>query len=88
MEEYTEKRNELIGHILRHDGLLLLILECVIDGKNHRGRPRLQYISQIMEDQGCNSYQELKRKASDREAWKLLQPIIRLNTAERERERS
>lgn len=68
-----KRRNELIGHILRHDGLLLLILEGVIDGKNHRGRPRLQYISQIMEDQGCNSYQELKRKASDREAWKLLQ---------------
>uniref|UniRef100_A0A2S2P7C6 Uncharacterized protein n=1 Tax=Schizaphis graminum TaxID=13262 RepID=A0A2S2P7C6_SCHGA len=67
-----KRRNELIGHILRHDGLLLLILEGVIDGKNHRGRPRLQYVNQIMEDQECNSYQELKRKASDREAWKLL----------------
>ena len=68
-----KRRNELIGHILRHDGLLGLILEGLVDGKNHRGRPRLQYISQIIEDQGCSSYQELKRKASDREAWKLLQ---------------
>jgi hypothetical protein len=51
-----KRRNELIGRILRHDGLLLLILEDVIDGKNHRGRPRLQYISRIMKDQGCNSY--------------------------------
>jgi len=53
--------------------LLGLILEGIINGKIHRGRPRLQYISQIIEDQGCNSYQELKRKASDREAWELLQ---------------
>lgn len=41
--------------------------------KNHRGRLRLQYISQIIEDQGCNSYQKLKRKASNRKSWKLLQ---------------
>lgn len=27
MEEYTEMVNEFIGHSLRHDGLLLLILE-------------------------------------------------------------
>lgn len=73
MKEYTKKAKELIGHILWHDGLLGLILEGIINGKIHRGRPRLQYISQIIEDQGCNSYQELKRKASDREAWELLQ---------------
>lgn len=68
-----KRRNELIGHILRHDGLVLLILEGIIDGKNHRGLPKLQFISQIMEDQGCDSYQELKRKTNDRETWKLLQ---------------
>lgn len=34
--------------------------------KNPRGRPRLKFISQIIDDQGCNSYQELKRKANDR----------------------
>jgi hypothetical protein len=62
-----KRRNELICHILRRDGLLLLILEGVINGKNHRGRPRLLYISQIMEDRECYSYQELKRKPSDKE---------------------
>jgi hypothetical protein len=31
-----KRRNELIGPILRYDGLLLLILEGIIDGKNHR----------------------------------------------------
>lgn len=71
MEEYSEEANwiiiELLVHILRHDRLLWLILEGIIDGKNHRRRPRMQYISQIKEDQRCNSYKELKRKASDGE---------------------
>jgi hypothetical protein len=34
-----KRRNEFIGHILRYNGLLLLILEGIIDEKNHRGRP-------------------------------------------------
>jgi len=33
-------------------------------------------MSQIIEDQESNSYQEIKRKASDSETWKLVQPII------------
>lgn len=50
-------------------------------GKNYRGRPRLQYINQVIEDRG---YQELKRTArgiieKHRSCYKL---IIRLNTAE------
>lgn len=55
----------------RLDGLLFLILEGIIDVKNHRGRPRFQFISQIIEDQGCKSYREPKRKASDSETRKL-----------------
>lgn len=81
-----KRRNELIGHILRHDGLLGLILEEIIDGKNHRGRPRLQYISQIIEDQGYNSCQELKRKGLVIEKHgSCCKPIVRLNTAEEDR---
>lgn len=51
-----KRRKELITHNLRHDGLLLPILEGIIDGKNYRGRPKLQLISLITEDQGYNSY--------------------------------
>lgn len=53
--------------------LLGLILKGMVVGKNYREKPRLQYMSQIIEDQEFNSYQELNRKARDREAWKLLQ---------------
>lgn len=58
-------------------------MEEIFDGKKSRERPRLQNISQIIEDQGCKSYQELKRKTTDREKRaSCYKPIIRLNTAE------
>lgn len=68
-----KKQNKLIGHIFRHNGLLLLILKGIINGKNRGARQRLLYTSQIIEDQGCNSHQELKKEASDRETCKFLQ---------------
>uniref|UniRef100_A0A2S2PJ80 Endonuclease-reverse transcriptase n=1 Tax=Schizaphis graminum TaxID=13262 RepID=A0A2S2PJ80_SCHGA len=68
----VRRRNEWIGHIMRHEGLLKLIIEGCIDGKNRRGRPRLEYIQQIIKDlQGCNSYVEMKRKTDNREEWKM-----------------
>jgi len=66
VEKYKEKAKGM-------DLGLGLILEGMVGGKNPRGRPRIQHMSQIVEDQECNSCRELKRKASDREAWKLLQ---------------
>lgn len=61
-----------MGHNLRYGGLIEIILKEMVDEKNHRGRPRLQYMSQIIVEQECNPYQGVKRKASDREACKLL----------------
>lgn len=52
--------------------------------KSIRGRVRLQYISQIIEDQGCNSYQELKRKAMIEKHGNYCKSITRLNNAEKE----
>jgi len=48
-----------------------LIIEGCIDSKNHRERPRLEYIQQIIKDQGCNSYVEMKKKTDNREEWKM-----------------
>jgi hypothetical protein len=42
-----------------------------VEGKNARGRPRMEYMQQIIEDQGCTSYKETKRKASNREEWRI-----------------
>jgi len=62
----VERRKQLIGHTLRREGLLKTIIEGKIDGKIPRGRPRLRYIKQIMEDTGSRSYEEMNQKASDR----------------------
>lgn len=35
--------------------------------KNYRGRPRLEYIQQIVSDQGCDLYAGMERKAKNRE---------------------
>ncbi|VVC29256.1 Hypothetical protein CINCED_3A004138 [Cinara cedri] len=66
-----KRRNKLIGHALRHGGLLVLIIEGCVEGKNAWGRPRMEYMQQIIEDQGCTSYEETKRKASNREEWRI-----------------
>lgn len=65
-----KRRDQLIGHILRREGLLKIIMEGKIPLRNARGRPRLQYINQIMADVGSNNYTEMKRKAQDRKKWK------------------
>jgi len=51
--------------------LLKLTIEGRVEGKNHRGRPRLEFIQQIIKDQGCNSYTEMKRKVHKREEWRI-----------------
>lgn len=70
LERILERRNERIGDIQRHEGLNL---EGIVDGENHGGRPRLQYINRLIEYQEYSLYQVLKKKkASDRDARKSL----------------
>ena len=64
------RRTSLIGHTLRHDNMLTRIVEGMVEGKRYRGRPRFQYIQQIMGDVNCRSYLELKRKAGNRADWR------------------
>lgn len=55
--------NEWIGHILRHEGFLKMI----VGGKNHRRRPRLEFVQRIIKDQKCDSCVQMKRKADNRD---------------------
>ena len=50
MKTLTRRRNNLIGHILRRDGLLKTIVEGQVDGKNGKGRPRTKYIEEMKKD--------------------------------------
>lgn len=66
----TKRRDRLIGHTLRHQGPVNLVLEGSVGGKIRRGRPRYEYSKQIQIDVGCRSYSEMKRLAQDRLAWR------------------
>lgn len=47
--------------------------------KNHRGRPQLNCIQQLIKNQGCGSYVQMKRKADNREKlkrWQQTNPQI------------
>jgi len=55
-----------MGHVLRHDGMLLTILEGRTMGRRQRGRIRIRMIDDIV---GQESYVKTKRKAEDRRQW-------------------
>ena len=66
----TRRRDRLVGHILRHPGLVNTALEGKIECKNCRGRSRLDYVRQIIKDVGCRNYKEMKELAQVRKAWR------------------
>lgn len=61
------RRDNKIGHTLCHDSLLNLIVKGYVDGKTGRGKPRMEYISQIMKDMDMRSYRDLKEPSFNRE---------------------
>lgn len=54
-----------------HNGLFGLIMEGCVEGRNHEGRPHIEYIQQIIQDPRCNSYKEIKRKVNNRSEWRI-----------------
>jgi hypothetical protein len=69
-KNFVKRRDELIGHLLRHEGILKTIIEWKIEGKNYGGRPRFAHITQITKDVGFTTYVEIKRKAERRAEWR------------------
>ena len=63
-----KKSGQMMGHTLRHGGLLRDILEGEVVKK--RGRPRLEYFDQIIRDMGCETFRENKELAWDRAEWR------------------
>ena len=70
LEAVVKRKKNWIGHVMRGDGLLKLVIEGRMKGKKARGRPRLGMISDLKE----GSYVEMKRRAEDREAWRSWVP--------------
>ena len=62
---------QYFGHITRGSAgqLALTVLEGIMEGLRHEGRPRRQWIYDIEEWTGCE-YIQLKEKSQDRAQWR------------------
>ena len=61
------RRHSWIGHTVRHNEFVENILEEAISGIKAVGRPRLQYLKQIVRN---TSYTAMKRMACNNSRWK------------------
>src|SRR5215469_5110905 len=66
LQMIRERQRKWIGHILRGNSLLRIIIEGRMDGKKQRGRPRMMTLDWISGD----GYSKLKNAAQDRESWR------------------
>ena len=68
------KKRKLIyfGHMVRRDNLQRLLLEGKVEGKRSRGRPRIEWMDNILEWSSTPQYDEVIRKAQDRNVWRII----------------
>jgi len=71
VETIVGRKKNWIGHVLRGDGVLRLVMEGRIEGKRPRGRKRKGMLDELMEE---HTYSEMKRFAEDREKWRKWVP--------------
>jgi hypothetical protein len=48
VEQHSERRDRLVGHLLRHESLLKTVNEGTVEGKMCRGRPRPIFIQKFL----------------------------------------
>jgi len=63
------RKLQSLGHTMRHDSPIQVVLEGVILGKKGKGRPRTNFITQICGGLGLK-YVDIIRKIEDREEWR------------------
>jgi hypothetical protein len=66
----VQRRDRLIEHLLRHEGLLKTVIEVTVEGRRCRGRTSLSFIQQIVNDVRYKNYTEMKRLTESRREWK------------------
>src|SRR6478609_534348 len=67
----NRKKNR-IGHVVRGDGLMKLMLEGRMEGKRPRGRQRTGMIDDVLNE----TYGVMERKTENRESWRIWKPRI------------
>ena len=71
VETIVRRKKNWIGHIMRGDGLMKEVMEGKMEGKRGRGRKRIGMIDELMENK---QYGDLKRRAEDRQGWRVWLP--------------
>lgn len=72
MSMLEDRRHKWIGHLYRHNEFMVSIIEGKRQGSQGRGRPRARYMDQIVKYSGCDTYTDMKRKTSNRIAWRAV----------------
>ena len=70
VQAIVKRKKNWIGHVVRGNSLLKLVLEGRMVGKKPRARPRMGMIDDLKE----GSYTELKRRVEDRDKWRAWMP--------------
>src|SRR6478609_6803882 len=65
-----DRKNNWIGHGVRGNGLMKLVLEWRMEGKRPRERPRKGMIDDVVDE----TYGDMKRKAENRENLRIFKP--------------
>ena len=63
LKSLSRRWDNLVGHIMRHDGLMKTTLEGQVVGKKGKGRTRMSYIGQVIKDLKAKKYIAMKRGA-------------------------
>lgn len=66
-----QRQKNWLGHVMRGEGLMKLVMEGCVEGRRGVGRRRFGMLHELL---GGGNYQELKRRAYDREEWRRWQP--------------
>ena len=70
-ETIVRRKKNGIGHIMRGDGLMKEVMEGKMEGKRGPGRKRIGMIDELMLNE---QYVDLKRRAEDRQGWRVWLP--------------
>ena len=71
-KQMQKRKMEYAGHVMRGSSgqIHLYILEGKVAGKRPVGRPRLTWMNDIVSLSKIKNYEQIKRKAADRSAWR------------------
>jgi len=70
LKTLVNRKKKWIGHIIRGENIMKIVIEGKIEGKKGRGRPRLGMLNELIE----NKYVNTKIKAMNRKEWRCWMP--------------